>query len=84
MDGPGSYQYADVKNPVDPGRFPPAKREPESFRKMSRRIGEKISKQKGGSDAVLHIEQIPSENKELIMSEIINGAGSPKGIKFIN
>jgi hypothetical protein len=54
---------------------------------MSRRIGEKISKQKGGSDAVLHIvdlEQIPSEKKELIMSEIINGAGSPKDIKFIN
>ena len=87
VDGPGSYQYADVKNLIDPGRFAPAKRKPESFRKISRRIGEKISKHKVCSDAVLHIvdlEQRPSEKKKLIMSEIINGAGSPKNIKFIN
>ena len=87
VDGPGSYNYVDVKNPIDPGRFPPAKKKPESFNKMAKRIGEKITKQKGGSDKVLHIvdlEQIPSEVKENITKKIIEGAGSPKDIKFIN
>lgn len=87
VDGPGSYKYVDVKNPIDPRKFPPAKEKPESFNKMAKRIGEKITKQKGGSDKVLHIvdlEQIPSEIKENITKKIIEGAGSPKDIKFIN
>ena len=87
VDGPGSYQYVDVKNPIDPRKFPPAKKKPESFNKIGRRIGEKITKQKGGSDRVLHIvdlEQIPSEVKENITKKIIEGAGSSKDIKFIN
>ena len=87
VDGPGSYNYVDVKNPIDPRKFPPAKKKPESFNKMAKRIGEKITKQKGGSDKVLHIvdlEQIPSEVKESITKKVIEGAGSPKDIKFIN
>ena len=87
VDGPGSYKYVDVKNPIDPRKFPPAKEKPESFNKMAKRIGEKITKQKGGSDNVLHIvdlEQIPPEVKENITKKIIEGAGSPKDIKFIN
>ena len=87
VDGPGSYKYVDVKNPIDPRKFPTAKKKPESFNKMATRIGEKITKQKGGSDKVLHIvdlEQIPSEVKENITKKIIEGAGSPKDIKFIN
>lgn len=87
VDGPGSYNYVDVKNPIDPRKFAPAKKKPESFNKMAKRIGEKITKQKGGSDKVLHIvdlEQIPSEVKESITKKVIEGAGSPKDIKFIN
>jgi hypothetical protein len=76
-----------VKNPIDPRRFPPAKKKPESFNKMAKRIGEKIRQQKGGSNKVLHIvdlEQIPSEVKEDFTKKIIEGAGSPRDIKFIN
>ena len=87
INEPGLYKYVDVKNPIDPRKFPPAKEKPESFNKMAKRIGEKIRKQKGGSDEVLHIvdlDQIPSEVKENITKKIIEGAGSPKHIKFIN
>ena len=83
VDGPGSYKYVDVKNPIDPRKFPPAKKKPESFDKMAKRIGEKITKQKGSSDKVLHIvdlEQIPPEVKENITKKVIEGAGSPKDI----
>ena len=50
-------------------------------------MGEKIRKQKGGSDNVLHIvnlEEIPFELKKKIINKILEGAGSPKAIKFIN
>ncbi len=87
VDGPASYEDVYVKNPIDTKKFPPAKKKPESFNKMTKRIGEKITKQKGGSDKVLHIvdlEQIPSEIKENFSKKITEGAGSPKDIKFIN
>lgn len=73
VHGPGSYNYVDVKNPIDPRKFPPAKKKPESFNKMAKRIGVKITKQKDSSDQVLHIvdlEQIPSEVKENIKKNL--------------
>ena len=81
IDGSGSYKYVDVKNLIDPRKFPPAKKKPESFNKMAKRIGEKITKQKGDSDKVLHIvnlEQIPFEVKENITKKIIEVGESPK------
>ena len=87
IDGPGSYEYVDVKNSTDPRKCPPAKKKSESFNKMAKRIGEKITKQKGGSDKVLHIvdlEEITTNMKEKVSEKIVEGAGSPKDIKFIN
>ena len=47
---------------------------------MAKRIGEKITKQKGDSNKVLHIidlEQIPSEGKENIKKKLIGAYGPP-------
>ena len=55
--------------------------------KVGEKIGEKLTMQKGGSDNVLHIinlGEIPSELKGNFTNKIIEGAGSPKDIKFIN
>ena len=85
VDGPGPYKYVDVKNPIDPGKFPG--RKTETIPKMSKRIGKKITMQKAGSDKVLHIvdlEQIPDEQKDIVVENVIDGAGSAESIDFIN
>ena len=73
VDGPGPYKYVDVKNPIDPRKFPSAKKQPESFDKMAKRIGENIKNQKGGSDGVLHVadlEQISSQVKKMLEKKL--------------
>jgi len=87
IDGPGPYKYVDVKNPIDPRKYSSAKKKPESFNKIAKRIGEKIRKQKGGSNDVLHIvdlEKLPSEIKANFTQKVIESAGRPNGIEFIN
>lgn len=87
VEGPGPYRYVDVKTPINPNKFPPAKKKPETFSKMSSRMGKKIIKQKGDSDEVLHIvdlDEIPSNMKEKVSDKIVEGAGSQNGIEFIN
>lgn len=86
IDGPGPYKYVDVKNPIDPRKYSSAKK-PESFNKIAKRMGEKIRKQKGGSNNVLHIvdlEKLPSEIKANFTQKVIESAGRPNGIEFIN
>jgi hypothetical protein len=86
VDGSGSYKYVDVKKQIDPRKFPPAKEKPESFNKMAKRIGEKITKQKGGSDKVLHIvdlEQIPSEVKENIKKKLSKALEAEKILNLL-
>ena len=50
INGPGPYKSGDVKNPIDPRKYSSAKKKPESFNKIAKQIGEKIRKQKGGSN----------------------------------
>ena len=85
IDGPETNKYVDIKSPIEPGKFP--SRNPESFDEMGKRVGEKITIQKGGDDRVLHLvdlDQIPNEAKANLKEQIIKGAGSSKGIEFIN
>lgn len=87
IDGPEPYKYVDVKNPIDPRKYPSSKKKPESFNKMATRMGAKIRKQKGGSNDVLHIvdlEKLPSEIKAKFLEKVIGGAVRPNGIEFIN
>ena len=87
IDGPGPYKYVDVKNLIDPRKYSSAKKKPESFNKIAKRIGEKIRKQKGGSNDVLHIvdlEKLPPEIKANFTQKVIESAGRPNGIEFIN
>ena len=87
IDGPEPYKYVDVKNPIDPRKYPSSKKKPESFNKMATRMGAKIRKQKGGSNDVLHIvdlEKLPSEIKAKFIEKVIEGAVRPNGIEFIN
>ena len=87
INGPGPYKSGDVKNPIDPRKYSSAKKKPESFNKIAKQIGEKIRKQKGGSNDVLHIvdlEKLPSEIKANFTQKVIESAGIPNGIEFIN
>ena len=81
------HKYVDVKNPIDPRKYSSSKKKPESFNKIAKRIGEKIRKQKGRSNDVLHIvdlEKLPSEIKANFTQKVIESAGIPNGIEFIN
>ena len=87
IDGPKPYKYVDLKNPIDPKKFPNAKGKSESIEKMATRMGKKITQQKGSFDDVLHIvdlEMLPSEKKAEFSQKLIEAAGSPDHITFIN
>ena len=87
IDGPKPYKYVDIKNPIDPKKFPNSKGKSESIEKMATRMGKKITQQKGSSDNVLHIidrEMLPSATKAEFSQKLIDAAGSPDHIKFIN
>lgn len=89
VDGPEPFRNVDVKNPIDPKEFPPAKKKPESIGKLGKRMGNKIieQKEKNGYENVLHIvdlKKMPAELKEKLKNVIIETAGSSEGITFIN
>jgi hypothetical protein len=86
-DGPAPYKFIDEKNPIDISKFSPPNKTLESFNKMAKKMGEKITKQKGGSNDVLHIvdlEKLPSEMKANFTQKVTESAGSANGIEFIN
>lgn len=87
VSGPGNYKFVDVKNPIDPSTFPTTKEKTETVIEMAKRMGKKIARQKGGSDDVLHIvdmEKFPSDKKTEFIQGLIEGAGGPDHINFIN
>jgi|GEM_PF-4617039 len=77
IDGPKPYNWADVKTPVNMG----------DLSKQAKGIGKKVTLQKAGSVDVLHVidlKKIPPVEKANFMQEVVNSAGSPNGIVFIN
>ena len=77
VDGPEPYRYSDVKTPVNRG----------NLTEMAENMGKKITRQKGGSNDVLHVvdlKNIPPAQRAAFREAVIRSAGSSDGIVFIN
>ena len=96
VDGPALYTHMDVKHPVG-SEILIKQNSPYTLQEIANNMGKSIVKQKErfcgfeqgpeSSENVLHIidlAYVPSHEKEIVKEYCLKGAGSSKGIEFLN